>query len=176
MLDDPRSHKNNEISGEKMSQVPQLRWLERHQLVGPILLANSTYALSTQLTTWAPALRSNRPQILVSGFIGFIISTMTLYLLSTSINSHVHRWRYDTNNNSRNNFWLLLITFGRGWHNIHIHPPNSARQGSRSLEVDRNYYALAALSCFRFLWYLKPLPARVRQVTTHRGPTLEGRR
>ncbi len=48
------------------------------------------------------------------------------------VNSATHMWgsrRFATHDDSRNNWWVALITFGEGWHNNHHAHPTSARHG-----------------------------------------------
>ena len=78
---------------------------------------------------------------------GFFISTVVLYHATFTINSLAHRWgrrRYRTDDDSRNNWFLALITFGEGWHNNHHHYPVAARQGFYWWEVDITWYFLQA--------------------------------
>ena len=95
---------------------------------------------------------------------GFVISTITLYHVTFGINSLAHTFgtrRYDTSDDSRNNLWLALITFGEGWHNNHHYYPNSARQGFRWWEIDISYCLLVVMSWLGLVWDLKPVPANV---------------
>ncbi len=43
---------------------------------------------------------------------------------------------------SRNNWWVALVTGGEGWHNNHHAHPVSARHGLRWYEFDINYYGI----------------------------------
>ena len=43
---------------------------------------------------------------------------------------------------SRNNWWVALLTGGEGWHNNHHAHPVSARHGSTWYEFDINYYGI----------------------------------
>ena len=95
---------------------------------------------------------------------GFIVSTITLYHVTFAINSLAHVYgtrRFETDDDSRNNIWLALITFGEGWHNNHHHFPSSARQGFYWWEIDISYYLLVVMSWFGLVWDLKPVPQTV---------------
>lgn len=63
--------------------------------------------------------------------------------------------RYTTNDNSRNNWWVALLTFGEGWHNNHHHQPTSAKHGRKWFEFDVNWYVIRILSVFRLTQGLK---------------------
>ena len=55
------------------------------------------------------------------------------------VNSAAHMWgsqRFATSDDSRNNWWVALLTFGEGWHNNHHAYPTSARHGLRWYEFD----------------------------------------
>ncbi|MBC7926828.1 MAG: fatty acid desaturase [Bryobacteraceae bacterium] len=55
------------------------------------------------------------------------------------VNSVTHMWgerRFDTRDDSRNNWWVALLTFGEGWHNNHHAHPTSARHGLAWYELD----------------------------------------
>jgi len=64
------------------------------------------------------------------------------------VNSATHMWgsrRYETRDDSRNNWWVALLTFGEGWHNNHHAHPVSARHGLAWYEVDLTWMQLRAL-------------------------------
>jgi stearoyl-CoA desaturase (delta-9 desaturase) len=71
------------------------------------------------------------------------------------------RRRFDTQDDSRNNVWLALLTFGEGWHNNHHFYPGSTRQGFRWWEVDLTWYGLRLMAALGLVWHLKPVPAWV---------------
>ena len=55
------------------------------------------------------------------------------------VNSATHMWgarRFMTKDQSRNNWWVALLTFGEGWHNNHHAHPTSARHGLAWYELD----------------------------------------
>ena len=55
------------------------------------------------------------------------------------VNSATHMWgsrRFATKDDSRNTWWVALLTFGEGWHNNHHAHPTSARHGLAWYEFD----------------------------------------
>ncbi|HEY4355887.1 MAG TPA: fatty acid desaturase [Acidobacteriaceae bacterium] len=61
------------------------------------------------------------------------------------VNSATHMWgskRFATRDDSRNNWWVALLTGGEGWHNNHHAHPVSARHGLVWYEFDLNYYGI----------------------------------
>lgn len=64
------------------------------------------------------------------------------------VNSATHMWgskRFPTRDDSRNNWWVALLTGGEGWHNNHHAYPVSARHGLAWYEFDPNYYGICLL-------------------------------
>jgi stearoyl-CoA desaturase (delta-9 desaturase) len=65
------------------------------------------------------------------------------------VNSVTHMWgrrRFSTDDDSRNNVWVALLTGGEGWHNNHHANPVSARHGLAWYEVDLNYWGICLLA------------------------------
>ena len=68
------------------------------------------------------------------------------------VNSATHMWgsrRFDTRDDSRNNWWIALITSGEGWHNNHHAHPTSARHGLAWYEFDLSWIQIRTLMLFR---------------------------
>lgn len=131
-----------------LTKYPELLWLDRHPMVPPTILGVACFLLAG----W--------PGLIV----GFFWSTVVLFHGTFMINSlaHVHgNQRYVTGDDSRNNWWLALITLGEGWHNNHHAYQRSTRQGFRWWEVDITFYILTVLSWMRVVWELGEPPADV---------------
>ncbi len=86
---------------------------------------------------------------LVAGLPGVlwgIFLRVTLGLHATwLVNSATHMWgtkRFPTRDDSRNNWFVALLTGGEGWHNNHHAHPVSARHGLAWYEIDANYYGI----------------------------------
>ena len=144
-----------------LMKYPELRLLDRFDVLAPVLYAIGCLLLGRALEAWAPSLGTNGPQMLVWGF---VISTVALYHGTFTINSLAHRWgkrRYDTADDSRNNWFLSLITLGEGWHNNHHFHPGTARQGFRWWEFDPTYYVLKTLEKLRIVKEVRGVPKRV---------------
>ncbi len=65
------------------------------------------------------------------------------------VNSATHLWgsrRFKTRDDSRNNWWVALLTGGEGWHNNHHAHPVSASHGMAWWEVDFNYWGIQLLA------------------------------
>lgn len=141
----PRHAETDYSAIPDLARYPELRFLNRHQYLPAGVLA---------VLVWLVA---GWPGLVV----GFFWSTVALYHGTFMINSlaHVHGTRrYVTGDDSRNNWWLALITLGEGWHNNHHAYQRSTRQGFRWWEVDPTFYALALLSWTRIVWDLGAPP------------------
>ena len=73
------------------------------------------------------------------------------------VNSATHLWGLQpfqtaATGDSRNNWWVALITFGEGWHNNHHAFPTSARHGFTAIQFDPNWYGIKLLRFLRLAW------------------------
>lgn len=133
-----------------LARYPELRWLNRWHIVGPILCIAVCYAIAG----WGGVVW------------GFLLSTTLCWHATYSINSLAHRMgrqRYETGDDSRNSLLLALLTLGEGWHNNHHFHQSCARQGFFWWEIDVTYYVLRALNAVGLIWDLKEPPARAYQ-------------
>ena len=143
------------------AKYPELKFIDRFDILIPVLLALSLYGFGELLAAYYPTLETNGWQMLVWGF---VISTLALYHITFTINSLAHtigKRRFQTKDDSRNNWFLALLTFGEGWHNNHHYYPGSARQGFLWWEIDISYYLLRILQAIGLIWDLRPVPERV---------------
>jgi stearoyl-CoA desaturase (delta-9 desaturase) len=131
-----------------LSRYPELIWLHRLELVPGVALGAFCFLIGG----WSGLV------------VGFLWSTVLVYHATFCINSLAHvsgTKRYVTGDDSRNNWFLALITMGEGWHNNHHAYQSSVRQGFRWWEIDATYYILKALSWFGIVWNLKLPPVEV---------------
>ena len=148
---------------KELAQYPELRFLDRFDVVVPIFFALAIFGLGEWLAYAAPQLGTDGWQLLVWGF---AISTVALYHATFSVNSLAHTWgsrRYETRDQSRNNPLLALLTLGEGWHNNHHHYPGSARQGFYWWEIDPTWYGLKLLAACGLIWDMKDIPPNMRE-------------
>ena len=76
---------------------------------------------------------------------GVFVRTVAVWHITWSVNSVTHRWgyrNYATDEASRNNIFVALISNGEGWHNNHHADPRSARHGHRWWEFDVTYLTI----------------------------------
>ena len=131
-------------------RFPELRLLDHLHWVPGIVLAVACYTIGAVVGGW----RGDLSTFFLQGqgwtclVWGWLISTVLTYHATFSINSLSHLWgkrRYATDDDSRNNAVLALITLGEGWHNNHHHFQSSANQGFFWWEIDISYTTLRAL-------------------------------
>lgn len=142
-------------------KYPELLWLDRFDLIVPILTALLLFIIGECFAVFLPELNTNGWQLLVWGY---FVSTILLIHATLSINSLAHQVGskpFPTKDNSRNNWLLALITLGEGWHNNHHFAPGCARQGFSWWQLDISYYLLKCLNYLGIIWELKPIPMKV---------------
>lgn len=140
---------------------PEIRWLDRWNILPPVVLAIGVYFLGVYLGAYYPELGTNGLQMLAWGF---FVSTVLTYHGTFCINSFTHlvgKRRFKTTDSSRNNLVLALITLGEGWHNNHHRYPGSESQGMYWWEIDISHYILRALSAVGLVWDLRRYPERL---------------
>jgi stearoyl-CoA desaturase (delta-9 desaturase) len=156
----PSAYRTREKYVKDLLQYPELRFLDRFDWLVPAVLAVGLFLFGELLATVAPGLGTNGWQMFIWGF---VISTVVLYHATYTINSVAHKFgrrRYETPDDSRNNFWLALLTLGEGWHNNHHRHPGTVRQGFYWWEIDITWYGLRLLSALGLIRELKPVPRR----------------
>jgi sn-1 stearoyl-lipid 9-desaturase len=135
-------------------------WLDRWHYVPLVVLGLGLAAIGGwQLVLWGIFLRVT---------VGLHVTWL--------VNSATHIWgrqRFDTGDDSTNNWLVALITFGEGWHNNHHAHPRSARHGLAWYEIDINWWGIRALQFLRLargvkLARLNAAPAEHSPMTT--GP------
>ena len=152
----------NYLVVKDLMKFPELRFLDRFDVLVPSLLATVLFSVGMLLKHHAPSLGTDGWQMLVWGF---FVSTVAVYHATYAINSLSHvfgRQRYGTGDSSRNSILLALLTLGEGWHNNHHHYPSSVRQGFYWWELDLTFYALRMMSWMGLVWDMKPIPASIR--------------
>jgi stearoyl-CoA desaturase (delta-9 desaturase) len=95
--------------------------------------------------------------LVLSGFVLFAIGGWELVLWGVFarvvvgwhstwfVNSATHffgKRRFATEDDSTNNAWVAILTFGEGWHNNHHAQPTSARHGLKWYEFDMNWLTI----------------------------------
>ncbi len=79
---------------------------------------------------------------------GVFVRTVVVWHITWSVNSVSHLWgyrSYETEEQSRNNWLVALISNGEGWHNNHHADPRSAAHGHKWWEIDVVFATVRAL-------------------------------
>ena len=79
---------------------------------------------------------------------GVFVRTVVVWHQTWAVNSVTHRWgyrNYATDEGSRNNLFVGIISNGEGWHNNHHADPRSAKHGHRLWELDTTYLIIRFL-------------------------------
>jgi sn-2 palmitoyl-lipid 9-desaturase len=111
------------------------RWLDRYFLLLQIPLAVVLYACGG----WSFVVY------------GILVRSVVLWHSTWLINSANHMVGYrshQTTDNSRNLWWVALLTYGEGWHNNHHAEPNVAPAGRTWWEVDMTWWVIKLLRRF----------------------------
>ncbi len=80
---------------------------------------------------------------------GVIARVVWVWHITWSVNSLSHMFGYrnhDTDDHSRNNWFVALLTSGEGWHNNHHADQSAATVQHRWWEIDLNYYIIKSWS------------------------------
>jgi len=107
-------------------------WLNTYHWVPPVALGLLLWAVGgLPMVLWGMCLR------VVAGL-----------HVTWAVNSATHMWgrrRFATRDDSRNNWWVALMSFGEGWHNNHHAHPTSARHGLAWWEFDPSWLSIRVL-------------------------------
>jgi len=156
-----------------LARFPELVFLNRFDLIVPLFFGLVLYGFGSVLRLLAPGLGTSGAQILVWGF---FVSTVVLLHGTLFINSLAHAFgsrRFRTEDDSRNNLLLAVLTLGEGWHNNHHRYMGAARQGFLWWEIDVTYYLLKVLSWTGLIWDLKPVPRSILDEAERLSSALE---
>ena len=166
-------HQNSDKPGDPHTPEDGTWWAH----VGWILHGESLHQETAKQSRYAPDLARNRFYVLLSNYHWVPMATLGIILLVAGgwplvmwgvflrtvvglhatwlVNSATHLWgsrRFETRDDSRNNWWVALLTGGEGWHNNHHAHPVSARHGLKWYEFDPNFYGIWLLAK---LWLAK---------------------
>jgi len=135
------------------AKYPELRWFDRYWAIPAVGAGVLTFAIGALFGKAYFAL-----------IWGFAVCQVLCWHGTFTINSLSHLWggrRYATDDDSRNNPVLALITMGEGWHNNHHHYQVSVRQGFKWWELDLTYLGLRALAAVGLVWDLHGVPQHI---------------
>jgi fatty-acid desaturase len=139
---------------------PVHRALNRMHLLPNILVGLALYA-------WG-----GWPLVVWGVFVRLVITLHGTWL----VNSATHVWGYrtwNTNEDSRNLWWVGLLAWGEGWHNTHHAFQRSARHGLEWWEVDATWLVIRALAAVGLARDIQLLPRNAERFRIRRGQPAE---
>jgi hypothetical protein len=68
---------------------------------------------------------------------------------------------YSTDEESTNNWWVALLSFGEGWHNNHHADQRSAAHGQRWFEIDITYLLIRLMGLVGLAWRINKPSSRI---------------
>ncbi len=156
-------HQKSDRDGDPHSPRDGAWWAH----VGWILVGESKHSNTRLMAKYAPDLAKHRFYVWLNNYhwvpiaalaaLVYSIGGLPLFLWAIClrivvglhatwlVNSATHMWgsrRFATRDDSRNNWWVALMTFGEGWHNNHHAHPVSARHGLAWYEFDISWITL----------------------------------
>ncbi len=169
-------HQNTDVEGDPHSPRDGGFWAHMGWIITGRIMQNHSAAL----LPYIPDLRKNKFHIWISkwhwvpivvlGVVlfavgglpflmwGIFLRTVVGLHATWLVNSATHMWgkqRFLTGDDSKNSFWVAILTFGEGWHNNHHAHPQSARHGLVWHEIDMNWYGISALRMLGLAWDIK---------------------
>jgi len=137
-----------------MMKDPMIVWIGRlfipiHIVTGLMLLG-----IGYMYGEWVD--HSTGPAMAASFVTWGIFLRLALVLHSTwFVNSASHIWgytNYETTDDSKNNWWVAIITYGEGWHNNHHAYPRMALHGHKWWEIDTTWAVIRAMRACGLAW------------------------
>ena len=143
-----------------LTKYKELVWLEKFHYLPPLLYGIGLYFFGRAMQLYFPNLGMDGFQAFTWGF---LVSTIFLYHGTFTVNSICHIFGskpFDTGDESRNNFWIALITMGEGWHNNHHYYQTSEKQGMHWWQIDMAHYVIWTFSKLGIVSKIKTFPKR----------------
>ena len=123
-------------------------WLSNYHWLPLTLSGIAQLAIGAALAPTGHALIGAISMLLWGTFLRVTIGLHATWLVNSATHLYGRR-RFQTKDDSRNSWWVALLTGGEGWHNNHHAHPVSARHGLAWYEIDVNYYGIWLLSKLR---------------------------
>ena len=114
--------------------------------------SSPTYSSASALFAWG-----GWPLVIWGVFLRIVFGLHCTWL----VNSATHTWGYrtcETNEDSRNLWWVGLLAFGEGWHNNHHAFQRSARHGLAWWEFDANWVFIRTMAALGLIREIQLLP------------------
>jgi fatty-acid desaturase len=120
-------------------------WLSKFHWVPLTVVGLLQLALGAALAPAGSRMLGAVTMVLWGTFLRVVVGLHATWLVNSATHMFGSR-RFETKDDSRNSWWVALLTGGEGWHNNHHAHPVSARHGLTWYEFDINYYGIWVLS------------------------------
>ena len=128
---------------------PFYMWLEKNTYIGVVIFISHgllIYGLSFLAAGLYYGFGMEAFQLASSIYVwGVLARIIAIWHITWSVNSlsHMFGYRtYDTDDHSRNNWFVAIIASGEGWHNNHHADQSAATVQHKWWEIDINYYII----------------------------------
>ena len=129
------NHNNTKMMAKYAPDLAKHRFyvvLNNYHWVPIVALAGVLYAIGgLPLVLWGVCLRVT-------------VGLHATWLVNSATHMFGYR-RFETRDDSRNTWWVALMTFGEGWHNNHHAHPTSARHGLAWYEFDPSWIQISIM-------------------------------
>lgn len=116
-------------------------WLSKYHWLPLTLTGFAQIAVGAALAKPGHALAGGLTMVLWGTFLRVVVGLHATWFVNSATHLYGKR-RFETRDDSRNNWWVAILTGGEGWHNNHHAHPVSARHGLAWFEFDINYYCI----------------------------------
>jgi stearoyl-CoA desaturase (delta-9 desaturase) len=169
-------HQNTDVEGDPHSPRDGGFWSH----MGWIMTGRALHNHSSALLPYVPDLRKDKFHVWISKWHWLPITVLGIVIMAFGgieyvlwgiffrttiglhatwlVNSATHMWgrqRFLTGDDSKNSFWVAMLTFGEGWHNNHHAHPQAAKHGMAWYEIDMNWMGIAVLRTLGLAWDIK---------------------
>ena len=131
-----------DLAKDRSMRIAHLLFLPTHFVTGLLLFGAGYWMggwyMATSLLVW-----------------GLFLRMVTVLHATWFVNSASHIWgyrNYETTDDSRNNWWVALITYGEGWHNNHHAYPRMAKHGHKWWEIDVTFMTIRLMQWLGLAW------------------------
>jgi stearoyl-CoA desaturase (delta-9 desaturase) len=129
------NHNNTRVMSKYAPDLAKDRfyvWLNNYHWVPVVALTAIQYAIG------------GLPLVLWANFLRIVFGLHATWLVNSATHMFGNR-RFDIRDDSRNTWWVAMISFGEGWHNNHHAHPTSARHGLAWYEFDPSWLLIKVL-------------------------------
>lgn len=124
-----------------LAKEPAMQFISRHFLTNQVLFGVAVLGIGTWLGGWMFGISLTTWGV----FLRLAFVWHSTWLVNSA--SHMYGYRnYETTDDSRNNWFVALLTYGEGWHNNHHAYPRMANHGHRWWEIDVTYTTIRLMS------------------------------